>query len=144
MARKLGVRHWQLYVLILPALVYLVIFCYLPMYGVVVAFQNYNPVFGVFDSPWVGWGNFKSLFQSYWFEIMLVNTLELSLYSLPVNTVFVCFLFAVCQCEPNVSFFSIRSQITIACTFTRDKSAIEYFIKFYSLQTALSESGRSN
>ena len=86
MARKLGVRHWQLYVLILPALVYLVIFCYLPMYGVVVAFQNYNPVFGVFDSPWVGWGNFKSLFQSYWFEIMLVNTLELSLYSLPVNT----------------------------------------------------------
>ena len=58
------------------------------MYGVVVAFQNYNPVLGVFGSQWAGWANFKALFNSYWFDIMLVNTLELSLYSLPVNTIF--------------------------------------------------------
>ncbi len=88
LAKKLGLQHWQLYLLILPALIFLVLFCYLPMYGVIIAFENYNPVLGVFDSPWIGWGNFRSLFQSYWFDIMLVNTLELSLYSLPVNTVF--------------------------------------------------------
>lgn len=85
---KLGLRHWQLWLLILPGLVYLVLFCYLPMYGVIVAFENYSPILGVFGSPWVGWTNFRSLFNSYWFEIMLVNTLELSLYSLPVNTIF--------------------------------------------------------
>ena len=88
LVNKLGLRQWQLYLLILPALVFLVLFCYLPMYGVVVAFQNYNPVLGVFGSQWAGWANFKALFNSYWFDIMLVNTLELSLYSLPVNTIF--------------------------------------------------------
>lgn len=88
LAKKLGLQHWQLYLLILPALIFLVLFCYLPMYGVIIAFENYNPILGVFKSPWIGWGNFRSLFQSYWFDIMLVNTLELSLYSLPVNTVF--------------------------------------------------------
>ena len=50
LVNKLGLRQWQLYLLILPALVFLVLFCYLPMYGVVVAFQNYNPVLGVFGS----------------------------------------------------------------------------------------------
>lgn len=83
---RLGFKHWQLWLLIAPALVYLAIFCYAPMYGVVVSFQNYSPVLGVLGSKWIGFANFTSLFRSYWFKIMLINTLEISLISLLVNT----------------------------------------------------------
>ena len=48
-------QAWQLYVLLAPALIYLVVFKYWPMYGAQIAFRDYNPVDGFFWSPWVGW-----------------------------------------------------------------------------------------
>ncbi len=85
-ADKIGVKHWQLYLLILPAILVLIIFAYVPMYGVIIAFKNYTPMKGIWGSPWCGFDNFLLLFKSYYFKIMIKNTLSISLISLIVNT----------------------------------------------------------
>ena len=75
-------RRWQLYLLIFPAMVYLILFCYKPMYGVIIAFKDYSFKMGIWDSPWVGLDNFTRLFTTYTFPIALKNTLTLSILSL--------------------------------------------------------------
>jgi putative aldouronate transport system permease protein len=55
-------RNWSLYVMVLPGLVLLILFSYVPIYGIVLAFQRYNPALGVLKSPWVGLDNFRHLF----------------------------------------------------------------------------------
>ncbi|WP_225046860.1 ABC transporter permease [Lacticaseibacillus kribbianus] len=79
-------KSLPLYVLLLPSAVLLLVFAYIPMYGLVMAFQNYSPALGVFHSPWVGFQNFMQFFRSYQFPITLKNTLVISVYSLLVNT----------------------------------------------------------
>jgi putative aldouronate transport system permease protein len=58
------------------------IFCYAPMGGILVAFKNYRPMVGVFNSEWVGLRWFKQLFSSYYFWRLLRNTLLINLYGL--------------------------------------------------------------
>ena len=74
--------NWRLYVMCLPAVVYLLLFNYKPMYGIIIAFKNYSMRKGIMGSPWIGFANFQRLFSSYWFPIILKNTLTLSLLSL--------------------------------------------------------------
>lgn len=71
-----------LYILLLPGLVYFVLFKYVPMWGVVIAFQDYSPFLGVFDSPWVGWKHFNNFFTNPDFMRLLRNTLILAVYDL--------------------------------------------------------------
>lgn len=75
-------KHWQLYLLILPPLALLIIFKYVPMYGVQIAFRDYNPAVGIFSSRWIGLENFTSFFQSFEFSRLLVNTITISFYSI--------------------------------------------------------------
>lgn len=75
-------NNWQLYMLILPALVYLIIFNYLPMYGVQIAFRNYKAVEGITGSAWVGLKHFKTFFQAHYSTRLITNTLLLNLYGL--------------------------------------------------------------
>lgn len=82
--RRIG-RCWQLYVLMLPALVYIVLFAYKPMYGILIAFKDFSMKKGILASPWVGFKNFERLFSSYWFPIILKNTLTISLLSLVIG-----------------------------------------------------------
>lgn len=76
--RKALMRDWRLYVLILPAFVYTALFCYKPMYGILIAFKKYSVRKGIMGSPWVGWANFERVFSSYWFPYILKNTLVIS------------------------------------------------------------------
>lgn len=78
-------RNWILYLMILPVIVYFVIFRYYPMYGVTLAFKEYKIKLGIMDSPWVGFKHFNRFFSSYNFESLLKNTLVLSFYSLVVG-----------------------------------------------------------
>lgn len=78
-------RNWQLYLFIAPAFLYFLIFHYGPMYGIQIAFKNYNPVRGVFGSPWVGFDHFVRFFESYYFWDLMWNTLAISLYELAVG-----------------------------------------------------------
>ncbi len=79
--RKLK-NDWQIYLLLLPAVLYLFLFHYLPIYGVQIAFKNFLPVRGITGSEWVGWKHFQNFFQSYYWKRLFANTLLLNLYSL--------------------------------------------------------------
>jgi putative aldouronate transport system permease protein len=81
MAQKIRAK-WQLYVLLALPLLYLLVFAYWPMYGVQIAFRNFNPGQGISASPWVGLRHFERFVSSYDFWRTLRNTLVLSLYSL--------------------------------------------------------------
>lgn len=77
--------RWQIYLLLLLPIAYLIIFAYVPMGGLVLAFKRYNFAKGIFGSEWVGLDNFSKFFHSFKFPIILRNTLTLSLYSLVVT-----------------------------------------------------------
>lgn len=70
------VNNWDLYAMLLP-IVYIVIFKYVPMAGVQMAFRDYSVFKGMWDSPWVGLEHFKTFFSSSEFGKLLTNTLTL-------------------------------------------------------------------
>ena len=74
--------HFWKYVLILPILVYLALFCYKPMYGLVIAFKNYRPARGIWGSKWVGFTWFETFFKDPYFFRLLRNTFRLSALSI--------------------------------------------------------------
>lgn len=71
-------KNWLLYVMLLPVLIYLIIFCYAPMYGVIIAFKNFKPRLGILGSDWVGLKYFKEFVGSVFFGRTLKNTLMIS------------------------------------------------------------------
>ena len=74
------------YLLLLPAIVFIVVFAYLPMVGMLIAFENYDPVQGIFGSEWVWFDNFKFFFSgSKWIEVT-VNTLYLNVMFIITGT----------------------------------------------------------
>lgn len=75
-------RNKWLYVLLLPGFAYLFVFKYIPMLGIVIAFKELNLVRGIFGSEWVGFDNFRFLFQSSHFYRVLRNSLLLSIYQI--------------------------------------------------------------
>lgn len=75
-------RDWQLYLLLIPVMLYYIVYQYLPMGGLVMSFQNYIPALGFFDSQWVGFDNFIRFFESYSFWRVLINTIEVSVLQL--------------------------------------------------------------
>ena len=78
-------KHRQYYLLLLPAVIYVAIFCYAPMYGLQIAFKDYKVSLGVTGSPWIGLQNFTDFFQGYYFWNLIRNTLAISLYTLVVG-----------------------------------------------------------
>lgn len=82
--------HWQLYVMSAIPLVVLIIFAYVPMYGILIAFKEYNVVDGIWGSPWAknfGFENFIRFFKNYNFIECLRNTVGISVYSMVANMV---------------------------------------------------------
>ncbi len=76
-------QHWQLYLIfMLPAFVLTIIFRYIPMGGVAIAFMDYNPFRGLWHSEWVGLAHFKRFLSSPDFMTYLMNTLKLSVFGL--------------------------------------------------------------
>jgi len=79
-------RDWKLnkwkYLLMIPVLVYLILFCYKPMYGLIIAFKNYKPTRGIWDSKWVGLTWFEAFFKDIYFWRLLRNTFTLSALSI--------------------------------------------------------------
>ncbi len=75
-------NNWQLYVLILPAIIYFIVFNYMPLYGIQIAFKDFKAVFGISGSKWVGFKHFENFFHAYYFKRLLANTLLLNVYNL--------------------------------------------------------------
>ena len=78
---RLMKRNWVLYLLLLPALIYIATFSYAPMYGIQIAFRNFNFADGITGSPWAGWKWFKFFFNSAKCWPLIRNTLIISFYS---------------------------------------------------------------
>lgn len=75
-------KDWDLYLLLIPGLIFLAIFRYAPMYGLVIAFKDFNIYDGIVASPWVGFDNFYKLFTSPAFYEVFKNTLLISIYKI--------------------------------------------------------------
>ncbi|RAV22451.1 ABC transporter permease [Paenibacillus contaminans] len=78
-------KHPLLYALVLPGIAYYLVFYYVPMFGVIIAFKEYSPfqgISGMFTSEWVGLKHFQDFFSSYSFSQVMGNTLLLSFYNL--------------------------------------------------------------
>lgn len=76
-------QHWQLYLIfMLPAFVLTIVFRYLPMGGILIAFTEYNPILGILGSEWVGFDHFTRFLSSPDFMQYLLNTLKLSVFGL--------------------------------------------------------------
>lgn len=75
-------KNYQLYLFLLIPSLYVLIFSYVPMAGITLAFKKFNPNLGIWGSPWIGTKNFSKFFSSYMFERVLTNTIRLSVYQL--------------------------------------------------------------
>ncbi|MCI8462703.1 MAG: sugar ABC transporter permease [Lachnospiraceae bacterium] len=75
-------KNWILYLMITPVLLYYIIFSYVPMYGVLLAFKDYKIKLGILGSPWVGFEHFQRFFSAYNFKRLLMNTVGLSVYGM--------------------------------------------------------------
>lgn len=75
-------RNKWVYALAVPAIIWYIVFAYAPIYGLLIGFKDYNPVEGIFGSPWVGLKHFENFFGSVYFGRLLKNTLLLNLYGI--------------------------------------------------------------
>ncbi|MFI3238342.1 MAG: ABC transporter permease subunit [Lachnospiraceae bacterium] len=75
-------EHKMLYLMIIPVVLYYMVFEYGPIAGVLIAFKDYRPARGIFGSDWIGFKNFITFFNSYYFWSLIRNTLWLSIQSL--------------------------------------------------------------
>jgi len=105
-------KHWQLFLFITPAVVYILIFAYYPMFGVQIAFKDFSPGKGIWGSPWVGFKHFVKFFKSYQFSRVIINTLRLSLYSLFVGTPLAIFMSLAINVVRNIRFKKLVQTIT--------------------------------
>jgi putative aldouronate transport system permease protein len=84
--------HKFLYFMSIPIIAYYIVFCYLPMYGVIIAFKDFKPALGIIKSPWVGLKYFIDFFSSFYFWRLVKNTVLINIYDLifgfPVPIIF--------------------------------------------------------
>ena len=92
--RKYG-RYWQLYLFLLLPLIYIIVFAYIPMLGVQIAFKKFNYIGGIWGSPFIGFANFIKFFNSYTFSRVITNTLRISIYDILAGFPFP-IIFALC------------------------------------------------
>lgn len=75
-------RYWMLYAMLIPGIAYIIIFKYVPMYGVSIAFQDYKGLGPISEAPWVGFANFERIFSTNAFRRALKNNIIISLLKL--------------------------------------------------------------
>jgi len=107
--RKEIKRYMPIYLMLIPVFVYFFIFKILPIYGLQLAFKNFNAIKGIWDSPWVGLKHFRTLFSNYYFSRILVNTLSISLLRL-VTAIPAAVLFALLLNEIRATGFKKVTQ----------------------------------
>ena len=111
-------KEWPLHLLILPALIVTLIFSYGPMWGLVMAFQNFNPARGFWGSDWLGLENFRWLFSQQAFIRTIPNTLIISVGKIIFGTL------------ASVVFSLLLNEVRIN-SFRRVSQTIVYIPNFY-------------
>ena len=96
-------KNWQVYLLFLPLAIYFIIFNYVPMVGILIAFEKYSPRKGFFGSPWVSFQNFQTLFTGGEFLNALRNTSCMAVLNLVLGflpPIILALLFSECRNKP--------------------------------------------
>ena len=130
-------RYWQLYIFLLPALIYFLIFHYGPMYGVQIAFKRYMPSLGIIGSPWVGFDHFKRFFNSYYFGDLIKNTLGISIYELILGFPMPIILALVFNELKNGFFKKFAQTVTYAPHFISTVVIVGMLVSFLSPSTGI-------
>lgn len=102
--RMKALRMWQVYLLILPTLIYILVFKYLPMYGLLMAFENYKPAKGILNSQWVGLKHFQRFFAQPRALSIVWNTFYISFFGLIIGFPFPIILALLMNCLNNKVF----------------------------------------
>lgn len=103
---------WQLLLMFSIPLIWYIIFCYVPMYGIQLAFRDYNPRMGYLESPFVGLKYFKQFFSSYYWKDIMWNTVSISLYSILLGFPVPIILAVIINELPGQKFKKILQNIT--------------------------------
>ena len=110
-------KNWRLYIFVLPAVLYYILFKYRPIYGIILAFKDYKASLGIWGSKWVGFEHFIRLFSSYWFPVIMKNTLTLSVLGLIVGFPFPIILALSLNEVKNSKFRKFVQTVTYAPHF---------------------------
>ena len=130
-------RSYRLYILMLPAILYIILFAYKPMYGILIAFKDFRIRKGVWGSEWVGLEHFKRLFSSYWFPIIFRNTLTVSLLSLILGFPIPIILALMLNEVKNSKFRSMVQTISYAPHFISTVVMCGMVVMFLSPSTGI-------
>jgi len=110
--KKKYYRYWQLYVFLILPVIYIIIFAYVPMFGIQLAFKKFDIRKGIWGSPWIGFNNFIKFFNSYMFSRVVTNTLRLSFYSIFAGFPFPIIFALILNTVTNQRFKKITQTIT--------------------------------
>lgn len=109
--------HWELYLFILPALIYIIMYCYYPMYGVQIAFKDFRIGKGIEGSEWVGLKHFIKFLTNPQSKNLIINTLRLSIYGDLVGFPMAIIFALVLNELPSKRFKSVTQTISYAPHF---------------------------
>jgi len=124
-------KHWPLYVMLLPVIVFYIVWMYMPMYGIQVAFRDFRPRLGISGSPWVGLDNFSAFFGSVFAWRVIRNTFLLSFYNMfwafPIPIIFALLLnevrnMAFKRSVQTITYMPFFISLVVACGIFLDFS----------------------
>lgn len=137
----------SLYLLLIPGLLYYIIFHYVPMYGALIAFKDFSPRLGVMESPWVGFKHFKYFFASPSFLEILINTLRISfsniIFGFPMPIILALLLNELRNAKfakaiQNASYLPHFISVVVVCgmvkDFTRDTGIVTYILSLFGME----------
>ena len=150
---KKWLSDWRLYVMILPALVWLIVCCYVPMYGILTAFQNYKISKGIMGSDFVGLKYFKMWLESNIFETAFGNTLRISfkclIFGFPIPIIFALmvnrlkaprFAKAVQTITYIPNFISTVVLVSMMSIFFAPNGLINQIVNYFGIDTTITYS----
>ena len=123
-------RDWDLYLMLGLPLIYIIVFKYVPMYGVQIAFRNYNVFKGMSASPFVGLKYFKQFFGSSELPKLLGNTLRISIYGLFAGMVFPIILAIILNYLRNLRYKKVVQTVTYAPYFISTTVMVSMILQF--------------
>lgn len=144
-------RYWNAYLLALPVVLFYILFCYKPMYGLIIAFKDFSPAAGIWGSDWVGFQHFRDFFDSFYFGRVLKNTLVISsssiLFGFPAPIIFALLLNEIRnekfkRITQTISYMPHFISMVIACgmitMFVSEKGIVTYLLSFFGVNGRMS------
>lgn len=125
-------KAWPLYVMLLPALIYIVMFKYASMYGAIIAFKDYKVKDGIWGSAWVGLKWFKKFFEYYDCWTLIKNTLRISIYNILVSLFVAIVLSLMINCVRSKRLKGVVQTVTYMPHFISTVVLVGIIIRFFN------------